>query len=938
MTEKRDLDVFGDGKLQSVTRYDQLGRVTRVNTNDGPTLTPSNANDGIKVRIDHKTVSGGQMTISSTPFRQETGPTVEWTCVQQDSIGRTKAIGVFKGSARPASCTATANRTGLTEFSYDRNMTRITEKAPDGDVVRDETRDALGRLTEVTEDPGAGNLAYNTAYTYDPLDNLLTVTQDIQTRTFVYSSLSRLRSATNPESGTTHYCYDAAGNLTSRTDARVTLPSSALDTAGRHLNCPANAAHTTATYVYDDLQRLDTVTYSDTTPNVDYDYHTSADGSVAPNIGRLKSIVSDAAEAIYKSYDALGRVTSMSQTIAGHPDTFSFAATYYLNDALESQTYPSGRRVDYNLDDASRVEDVSDKTTTSDDTTTYADMSATAGHAYAPDGRLQQMQLGNGLWETRDYRTPGTTTRFKLVTPDEMTMLPGAIERVALGYNYTGTANNGNLTSHTITRPGRTQPWTQTFTYDAANRLETARETGGYDREFGYDRYGNRWVKPHPVKPNNGMTQTDIHEPKYATQFAAAKNQLASPPMVDYYDDAGNQTMYSPYTLAYDAENRLKSMTHTTSGSGTYLYDGEGRRVKKTWTPGGGTAEDTYYVYDIVGNLAAEYGTGTAPPSGTVYPFTDMLGSVRAVTDAAAAVIECYDYLPFGRMLSASDNGRMDAGCHPPRPDASLDSEVSQKFTGQVRDEETRLDYFGARYMSAPQGRFLSADPYMPSAEHYDPQTWNRYTYTRNNPLRYVDPAGLDWIDLNDAQRRLFATYAARFDDKNDEDVYALLDEAQMATFEAVSHALANTVLVGANGNVLGTALDQIESIEAIAGEISSVGGDRQFRLFGTLRPSAIETFEEAVGFEGSSNRSFLGIQFYHKGFPESFRQVRKAGVRGWQAGLQPSYNGGTLRVDIDVDYRSGFGHLGASNSDVRAPGNFQKHIDRWPGLRNWWD
>ena len=256
VTEKRDLDVFGDGKLQSVTRYDQLGRVTRVNTTDGSTLTPSDETDGIKVRTDHKTVSGGQMTISSTPYRQETGPTVEWTCVQQDSIGRTKAIGVFKGSARPASCTATANRTGLTEFSYDRNMTRIIEKAPDGDVVRDEVRDALGRLTEVTEDPGAGNLAYGTAYTYDPLDNLLTVTQGVQTRTFVYSSLSRLRSATNPESGTTHYCYDAAGNLTSRTDARVVLPSNAYDAAG---NQTLYSPHTLA---YDAENRLKSMTHA----------------------------------------------------------------------------------------------------------------------------------------------------------------------------------------------------------------------------------------------------------------------------------------------------------------------------------------------------------------------------------------------------------------------------------------------------------------------------------------------------------------------------------------------------------------------------------------------------------------------------------------------------------------------------------------------------
>ena len=75
---------------------------------------------------------------------------------------------------------------------------------------------------------------------------------------------------------------------------------------------------------------------------------------------------------------------------------------------------------------------------------------------------------------------------------------------------------------------------------------------------------------------------------------------------------------------------------------------GNGRRVKKTWTPGGGAAQETYYVYDVAGNLAAEYGTESNPAAATVYTFTDMLGSVRAVTDATGAVLECYDYLPFG--------------------------------------------------------------------------------------------------------------------------------------------------------------------------------------------------------------------------------------------------------------------------------------------------
>ena len=165
----------------------------------------------------------------------------------------------------------------------------------------------------------------------------------------------------------------------------------------------------------------------------------------------------------------------------------------------------------------------------------------------------------------------------------------------------------------------------------------------------------------------------------------------------------------------------------------------------KTWTPSGGFTEETYYVYDTAGNLAAEYSTDPNPATGTAYLFSDMLGSVRAITDQTGNVTECYDYLPFGRMLSAGDNGRGSVGCHPPNPDTALDSDVSQKFTGQVRDGETRIDYFETRYLSSPEGRFLSADALLAKDEWLpDPQRWNKYAYVRNNPLRYVDPNGED--------------------------------------------------------------------------------------------------------------------------------------------------------------------------------------------------
>jgi RHS repeat-associated protein len=69
------------------------------------------------------------------------------------------------------------------------------------------------------------------------------------------------------------------------------------------------------------------------------------------------------------------------------------------------------------------------------------------------------------------------------------------------------------------------------------------------------------------------------------------------------------------------------------------------------------------------------------------------------------------------------------------------------KFTGKERDAETGNDYFGARYYENNLGRFASADPLMASAHASNPQTWNRYAYTLNNPLRFVDPDGMEVPD-----------------------------------------------------------------------------------------------------------------------------------------------------------------------------------------------
>jgi len=70
-------------------------------------------------------------------------------------------------------------------------------------------------------------------------------------------------------------------------------------------------------------------------------------------------------------------------------------------------------------------------------------------------------------------------------------------------------------------------------------------------------------------------------------------------------------------------------------------------------------------------------------------------------------------------------------------------SNARSRFTGKERDSESGLDYFGARYFGSALGRFTSPDPLLNSGRPDDPQTWNRYAYTLNNPLRYTDPNGL---------------------------------------------------------------------------------------------------------------------------------------------------------------------------------------------------
>ena len=133
--------------------------------------------------------------------------------------------------------------------------------------------------------------------------------------------------------------------------------------------------------------------------------------------------------------------------------------------------------------------------------------------------------------------------------------------------------------------------------------MNSASETGsgtGWSQSLSFGAYGNGWKTASSNTPPDSMAGSQL-------AYYATNNQLTGVS----YDSSGNQTTISgagtgyTVTATYDAENRQITASDSGGlGGGTayYWYDGDGHRVVKTEPSG-----ITYYVYDAMGLLAAEY-------------------------------------------------------------------------------------------------------------------------------------------------------------------------------------------------------------------------------------------------------------------------------------------------------------------------------------------
>ena len=196
------------------------------------------------------------------------------------------------------------------------------------------------------------------------------------------------------------------------------------------------------------------------------------------------------------------------------------------------------------------------------------------------------------------------------------------------------------------------------------------------------------------------------------------------------YDANGNMTSRhvgsQNFTLTYDAENRLVSVTGAATAS--FIYDGDGRQVKSVVN-----GVTTYYVgnhYEKKGTMVTKYyfagSTRLAVRTGGTLRFLlgDHLGSSSVTTDANGAKTASALYKAFGETRYTLGNLGTD-----------------YKFTGQREEASLGIYFFNARWMDPSLGRFTSPDTLVPTGTQ-GTQAWDRYAYVNNNPVRYTDPTG----------------------------------------------------------------------------------------------------------------------------------------------------------------------------------------------------
>ena len=684
--------------LVSKTFFDGLGRTTRK---ESPGAADGGANLKVLVTETQYDVRG-LVKQSSLPYMQGTeSATGRWRVPTYDALGR------MIQSTNPDGTSSQVCYNGWTTTSLDPKLHKKVE-----------TKDAYGRLVTVQEYTGqatsgtcaGGTLYATTNYQYDLLGNLLSVTDTKgNASSMTYDTLGRKVTMHDPDMGNWSYTYDANGNLLTQVDAKSQK----------------------LCFTYDELNRRRQKNFGTTTVpcgslTIIYRYDDTV--TTYNRIGRLRQVV-DPAQSVTFQYDSRGRITQSAKILDG--TTYMTTSAYDGLGRLTSVSYPTNpiTTVAYNYD-GPQLKSVLEGATTY---VTYAGWNAL--------GQAATATFGNGVVTTTTYANTNNTTctqqTFQLCTLKTQKEANPLYQD--LRYDYEANGNVWNIYDNTVA----SNAGDQYFSYDDLDRLTLANGPYGASGanaslSYGYDPIGNLTSSTQPnavgqpmgayAYPNSNASSVGPHA--VCATGGSGLNDCTTGTLYTY-DANGNMLTGAGRTLTWNQEN--KPLTIVQGGTTTtFVYDGDGGRVKKIV----GTTTTRYIskLYECDNTNCSRFiwagstRIATIASNGTInYWHGDHLGSSSVITDSTGNKVETITYYPFGGTRTNTS---------PTTP--AID--VPYKYTGKELDASTGLYYYEARYYDATLARFISADTIVPNPR--DPQSFNRYSYVENNPLKYIDPTG----------------------------------------------------------------------------------------------------------------------------------------------------------------------------------------------------
>jgi RHS repeat-associated protein len=628
--------------------------------------------------INQDTEYDSQGRVERTSEPYYDGDGIDWNVNTFDFLGRVTAI----AAADPVKSVTSA---------YDGFSVAITDAQS---RTKTQTTNAAGQIIEVIDRMGT-----TMTFGYDPAGNRIQVTNAVGTAkqnsvTYSYDRLGRMLTQNDPDHGIYTYTYDALGQKLSEVSPKMA------------------AASQSVTYQYDLLGRMTSRTEPEGTTTWTFD--NIAGGNLGK--GQLHSESSSGFSRTY-AYAAgnYGRLTGTSTVIDSI--TFNTAMTYNSNGQVATETYPAsvtspgGFQVAYTYNALGFQERVQ----APGGAAVYYQM-LTADAA----GRTTSEWLGDGSTANQVYEAASSRVVDQHTTN-------GGTDIQHFDYTYD---DAGNMISRGDVRQGLSEA----FTFDNLDRLTSGLVAGGTTATYAFDVVGNITEKSDAGNPYL-YTTSKVHAVTEITVGGTTKNLS--------YDSNGNlSTGDDVPTITWSSYNKP---TQLTKGAITYnfSYGPDRSRYKKvkgtdtTYYIGNGferinkfNSTEYRHMIRANGKVVMMRKDFTAGVMNHQYVHRDHLGSVTALTkESDGSVIERYSYDAWGMRRNPTTWAP-----------ATITAYEQRGYTGHEHLDDIGIIHMNGRIYAPKLGRMVNPDPMTPAPENG--QSFNRYTYVFNNPLKYSDPSG----------------------------------------------------------------------------------------------------------------------------------------------------------------------------------------------------